>query len=1497
MDFLLVVAKNDIEKARYILQSNIDVNSPILWNARDTYSPVLPKDAAARPDLRERLQRGQEYHSRPLNIAVLGGHADMVRLLLSAGADINLKDGRGRTALICAIYGLDLDVGDINTANLPLISQTHEHHFEIMKNILLRHPNIDVTTLNSPQYEIKGITPLCLASYLGKTEIIQLLLEDGRVNVDGTDSKSATAFMYAARDGNIPIVKTLLSYNASPDITDAHGWSAIQYAGRSPEIVQLCEEALRCKRHELTHLHGKMPLCKYPTNYTKLSTLISSLPSYPSSLSHVQFDSLKDIDLLDQAAAPVLQIIRSAFLQAVKQHDHHTLQTLLLWSPALREDQRTLSGPILVNYHDMKTGLTPLHYAMRAKPLPSIDTIILLYQAGADVNSQTLLGRTALHHLARIGVDKDGRSWGIQKSHNKGNNNNENNNGNNVLRNRQRGNSIHRPVRMNSLSSLSSQPNITTSPTSPTSPIIDDGNRFSIQSSGSNSSSASDTPNDPVTKHIMAAPTVPQHLGMCASMLVRLGALVNIADPNGNTPLHFAAEFGGVPEVLEVLIMEGADLTLKNVKGLTPIDMCRSDEVRSRMLALEHDRKHSLKTKSSTSYLSSNIKPLETASDYRGSLSRSVSRSTLQSSVTNSGPALAPASASVAAAATRSGDKSKKWLSKRRGSGSSPEQSDDDEEDIDADFEKILKAFFDYQTTFTDNIESALARITDSILNNAQMNADSTQRVQATIARLRYELQEAHEMFDNTDQRAERVMLHYREELEQVEQIHQADWDMSELQCDKVEKLFDVFERIDGRFCQLEMDQDDLILQVEHIRKAAITRQSTRSEACESYEEFMCSVTNITQSLIILDTLSVDPVLYSREDISRLCQDIGQMVDAVLQEIDDRKKEDGGEEDELAKLNEARETIQKKWKVVRNVLNRTNSEDDLEKQINMMPNPPSMVATNKNTNKTHWQRQMTAARLYPGGQEKQKQRKQYSSSKKSSTLNELELSFEILHSNLHEIQNDLDHINQQVAQVLTNKRKMYDTCLKLEGEMKASDKQRTEEAIKGELNQVLSYTQTLFDKQKSLESDRTQLRFELNDIEKRLEKVQELLRRVRPPLLLQGLLERLETDMGPIVRIEKDWKEDVKFVNEVYESSEEDDESDDTNSNGGDDSNGNSDYIPKWLDERFTSKLSLQCLVARLDASLYCLKVLAKNHIGRSRQLLLEVQATLNQANVELEDTRNQMNALYDDAAEVAHQVFTLKTELETIVKHRKEEIVKVWEVVEEVSEGIEIVETNEVPPPLEEQEIQRDRAEEEQDRHQWIIHELEQLQTVHENLQDAIDDLQRDQDNIGQSLRRLATALIEPQVDRLVGQDDASLLTVSDRLTELMERVRYRECGVVSTDSPSAVSEDQARRASNASKRISVATQNSLRSSVASAARPPVEKTKQPQQQQQSQQPQQRVSHSTHTAIRTEKRRMSIMSTSSFTSLSSYQQDRMLARASTLSSAFSRSQHSLVHR
>ncbi|KAG1246959.1 hypothetical protein G6F68_014411 [Rhizopus microsporus] len=208
------------------------------------------------------------------------------------------------------------------------------------------------------------------------------------------------------------------------------------------------------------------------------------MPNYVSSLSHIQFDTLHDLDILDPSPQPLVQVLPAAFLQAIKVHDHLSLQTLLMKPPTLNSHQTRLGPPLLINHHDPKTGLTPFHHAMRTKPLPSLETIKLLYHAGADMNAQTYYGRTALHHLARFGMDQDG-SWGIQKS-----------------------NTIPSGVSIKDID-------------------------------------------------------VPHHLALCASLLIRLGALVNLAEPTGNTPLHFAVQYEDDPEialdVVDLLLNSGAD--------------------------------------------------------------------------------------------------------------------------------------------------------------------------------------------------------------------------------------------------------------------------------------------------------------------------------------------------------------------------------------------------------------------------------------------------------------------------------------------------------------------------------------------------------------------------------------------------------------------------------------------------------------------------------------------------------------------------------------------------------------------------------------------------------------------------------------------------------------------------------------------------------------------------------------------------------------------------
>ncbi|KAK4517996.1 uncharacterized protein ATC70_001345 [Mucor velutinosus] len=1480
MEFLFAVARNDVEKVRSMLQSGIDVNSSFIWNSKDTYSPVIPSDIIHRPDLLSNLQIDQKYQCKPLNIAVLGGHPNMVRLLLSAGADINNKDGRGRTALVCAIYGLDLDASNINTSNLHLISQTNPSHFDIMKNILLCHPNLYYATLDAPQYEIKGITPLCLASYLGKADILQLLLEDGRVNVDGTDSKNATALMYAARDGNVPIVKMLLAYHASPDITDSHGWSAIQYAERNPEIVQLCEEVLRIKRSELVTSNNCT--VNYPINYAKLSHLLCTIPNYPSSLSHLQFDTLKEIDHIDPSAAPLVHIVQSAFLQAIKIHDHHSLQTLLMKSPPLNGILH--SGPLLINHHDPKTGLTAFHHAMRTKPLPSLDTITMLFQAGADMNSQTYYGRTALHHLARFGIDKDGQSWGIQKSSNG------------------KDTEAQQPV----------------PPPLPPS---------TLSSTGVN---------------------IPEHLAMCASLLIRFGSLVNIADPTGNTPLHFAAEFGGVPEVLEVLILEGgADLSLKNKKGLTPLDVCKSEDIKRRMIQLESERKHANKTKSVISSLSGTIRPFDSASEYnRSSVTRSVSRSTT----------VAPANAinvksrisKVSASFLFCGDDSKQKLpmskqkqllmatiQRKKGDVSYEEYSD---------FEVILKAFFGYQTTFTDSIESSLAYITDSILGswNMQQNehVSTIQQLEKTITQLRFELREAHEMFDCTDQLVEKVMMSFREELEQVEQIHQADWEMSELQHDKIEKLFDVFERIDGRFCQLELAQDDLIGQIERLRKAAARKQQQlKMQVCEEEPaDISHCVAHLSQSLLILQTVPIDQVLYLRDDRNRLYQDMTAVVEQVVQEIEVHL--DQNKPDDKHTLTQAKALVQERWLHVKEVLTKTYPATADKTDEQMAQQQPHQLTRSISQPTTVRQKHTIMANIYSFPRKE-------GAGMDHPSLNQLELSFDILHSNLYEIQKDIEEVTEHLEKLMMSKKKMYELCLSLEKELHDPERTRTEDEIKSELSQLMIFTQQLFDKQHALDKERTQLLKEYTDIEQQLNTTRDSLHKVRPPALLQGLLDRLDTDETPCVRVEKDWKEDSNLVSEiVMDPQAEDDEScaSSATSTSQQQEMQLTALQSKQLGAQCTSKLSTLCYIARLDASLYCLKVLASHAISKSRQHLLQVQASLGQASTDLDDTRNQMTQLYDDAAEVARQVFALKTELETIVRHRKEEVVKVWEVVDEVSEGVDAKaiqcqqqqqQVQSQKQPKSQQKIplqvvadqgekqqhhqQQDRIEE-QDRHQWIIRELEQLQHVHESLQDAIDELKQEQAMIGQSLRQLASVFIEPQVDKLVGQDETSLLSVSDRLAELMDRVRDNEIGLRPTSmSLSSVmqqeteknregaasvpvksnttgvgprihpankntannSNNRLSRLSAATNRLSASTYNSNRSSYyvrspSSAVLDNANSSK-------------RLSAAM--SIRTDKKRMSIISATSLSSLSSYQQERMMARASNLSSVLSKVQ------
>ena len=117
--------------------------------------------------------------------AARDGHAEVVRLLLAAGADVNAQNQFGYTALMGAAF---------------------HGHFEVVR--LLLAAGADVNTQDQG-----GSTALILAAINGHAEVVRLLLAAG-ANVNLQNQAGRTALMWAAQDGRADVVRLLLAVGA-----------------------------------------------------------------------------------------------------------------------------------------------------------------------------------------------------------------------------------------------------------------------------------------------------------------------------------------------------------------------------------------------------------------------------------------------------------------------------------------------------------------------------------------------------------------------------------------------------------------------------------------------------------------------------------------------------------------------------------------------------------------------------------------------------------------------------------------------------------------------------------------------------------------------------------------------------------------------------------------------------------------------------------------------------------------------------------------------------------------------------------------------------------------------------------------------------------------------------------------------------------------------------------------------------------------------------------
>ncbi|CAL8107166.1 unnamed protein product [Calicophoron daubneyi] len=233
----------------------------------------------------------------PLRAAALCNNPDLVRLLLSVGADPDYQDSYGRTTL----YLLALE-GMVDMANLllhtpapgaharpgsstlvganpvlsddegrcPLHVATWQGHLDMVKLLLQAGTPVDIR-------DREGRTPLQLAAWQGHANICHLLLAEGNARVDAVCSQGATSLCIAAQEGHFDVCSVLLQAGANPYQADSHGRTPYRVALKAEhlDICKLLEQGYGQK------LSRQVPECA-PVAVLQTSADLT----YDSSVSH-----------------------------------------------------------------------------------------------------------------------------------------------------------------------------------------------------------------------------------------------------------------------------------------------------------------------------------------------------------------------------------------------------------------------------------------------------------------------------------------------------------------------------------------------------------------------------------------------------------------------------------------------------------------------------------------------------------------------------------------------------------------------------------------------------------------------------------------------------------------------------------------------------------------------------------------------------------------------------------------------------------------------------------------------------------------------------------------------------------------------------------------------------------------------------------------------------------------------------------------------------------
>jgi ankyrin repeat protein len=296
-----------------------------------------------------------------LHMAIDKSRPDIVKLLLSRGADANVKNGsgelgplhvaakQGRSEIIPILiaFGADLDGKRGNFRFPPLSFAANAEVAETLINY-----GADVNLRNE-----NGFTPLHLLAEQGYIEAAEVLLKHG-ADIDARDKWGKTPLHYASEYGQADMIAFLLEKRVALNARDEQGMTAVNRA------VQDDIWAPKVERKKCAEL------------------LISKGADYTISDAVWLGDSAKVEQLLGNNPA----LANPAVLLIAVKEGHANIAELLIKSGA-DLDANLFGTPLL-------------HVAANSG---NIEVVKVLLDNGADVNQRGACGELALHWVAAKG--------------------------------------------------------------------------------------------------------------------------------------------------------------------------------------------------------------------------------------------------------------------------------------------------------------------------------------------------------------------------------------------------------------------------------------------------------------------------------------------------------------------------------------------------------------------------------------------------------------------------------------------------------------------------------------------------------------------------------------------------------------------------------------------------------------------------------------------------------------------------------------------------------------------------------------------------------------------------------------------------------------------------------------------------------------------------------------------------------------------------------------